>query len=251
MVFAADGTRIAPDEFCIPKIGNVGRYVGYMMDVVEQIVLASGSPRRQQFLRELGLPHQIVVADIDETPLPGEAPVALAHRLAKAKAAAVASRLRAAEPSSKANKLIIAADTVVALGDELLGKPVDAHEATSMLRTLRSQTHDVHSSVCLWATADGRHVTRVNSTAAEMRDYSDAEIATYVATGDPLDKAGAYAIQHPDFAPVCALTGCISGVIGLPLADLRDLLAEMGVVVTADLVSICESHTSFACCQRC
>ncbi|MCB0062412.1 MAG: septum formation protein Maf [Caldilineaceae bacterium] len=210
-----------------------------------QLILASGSPRRQQFLRELGLPHRIVVADIDETPLAGEKPVALAARLAAAKAAAVAERL-----SDQDNALIIAADTVVALGDQLLGKPADGAEATVMLTQLRNRTHDVHSSVCLWDQRSGRHRTHVNSTAVQMRNYTDAELAAYVAGGDPLDKAGAYAIQHPTFAPVCALSGCMSGVIGLPLGDLRDLLAEFGVELPDSVVPICEQQTAFACCQR-
>lgn len=224
-----------------------------MTNAAIEIILASGSPRRQQFLQQLGLPHRIVVADIDETPLPQEQPIALAHRLAEAKASAVAARLQQ-EPrntqSTPTQQVIIAADTVVALGDQLLGKPADGVEATAMLETLRDQTHHVHSSVCVWTLPSNKHATRVNSTAAQMRDYTDTEIAAYVATGDPLDKAGAYAIQHPDFAPVCALRGCISGVIGLPLGDLHELLARMDVDTTADLVPICESHTQFACCQR-
>lgn len=210
-----------------------------------QLILASGSPRRQHFLHALGLPYTVVVADIDETPLPAENPIALATRLAKAKAAAVATRV-----PSEERALIIAADTVVALGDQLLGKPADEADATAMLRQLRNRTHEVHSSICLWDQQSGNHVTQVNSTAAQMRDYSDAEIATYVASGDPLDKAGAYAIQHPEFAPVCALQGCISGVIGLPLGDLRALLAEFGVEVTGSVVPICEGQTAFRCCRR-
>ncbi|MEZ4673166.1 MAG: Maf family protein [Caldilineaceae bacterium] len=194
----------------------------------EQLILASGSLRRQQFLRELGLSYSVVVADIDETPQPGEAPIALARRLAEAKATAVAARL-----PRQAATLIIAADTVVALGNQLLGKPADAQEATQMLELLRNRPHHVHSSICVLEQHSGRHLTRVNSTAVQMREYSDAEMAAYVASGDPFDKAGGYAIQHPDFAPVSALSGCISGVIGLPLGDLRELLAALGVTIQA------------------
>jgi len=208
------------------------------------LILASGSPRRQQFLRELGLDFRVVVADIDETPFPGEAPIPLAQRLATAKAQAVAARLPAGEAG-----LIIAADTVVAQGAELLGKPVDAADAVRMLRALRALPHHVHSGISLLDTGSGRQVSRVNSSLVQMRDYSDAELADYVATGDPLDKAGAYAIQHPTFAPVSALTGCISGVIGLPLADLRDLLAAFGVTLATPVVPVCARHTSFPCCQ--
>ena len=208
------------------------------------IILASGSPRRQQFLRELGLDFQILVADIDETPLANEAPVALAQRLAEGKAAAAATRLKAEQGG-----FIIAADTVVAQGTELLGKPVDDQEAVVMLRQLRNSPHHVHSAVCLWDCHSGAHLTRVNSTLVQMRNYSDEELTAYVASGDPLDKAGAYAIQHPEFAPVCAVDGCISGVIGLPLADLREMLAAFGMALQTPLPTVCNRHTTFGCCQ--
>lgn len=208
------------------------------------LILASGSPRRQQFLRELGLTFRVLVADIDETPLPDEAPIPLAQRLATAKAQAVAARLPAGEAA-----LIIAADTVVAQGDDLLGKPVDAADATRMLQVLHNSPHQVHSGISLLDTVSGKQVSRVNSTLVQMRDYSAAEIAAYVASGDPLDKAGAYAIQHPTFAPVCALAGCISGVIGLPLAELRDLLAAFGITLPTPVDTVCARHTPFPCCQ--
>ncbi len=215
----------------------------------QQLILASGSPRRQQFLRDLGIDFQVVVADIDENPLPNEAPIALAHRLAEAKAAAVAARL-AAQGSGEPAALIIAADTVVALGNQLLGKPADAAEAREMLQVLCNRAHHVHSSVCVWDSTSGEHLTRVNSTEVEMRAYNDTEMAAYVATGDPLDKAGAYAIQHADFAPACAINGCISGVIGLPLHDLRELLATFGVQLAASVTPVCEQQTAFQCCLR-
>lgn len=208
------------------------------------LILASGSPRRQQFLRELGLTFRVVVADIDETPLPDEAPIPLAQRLATAKAQAVAARLPVGEGG-----LIIAADTVVAQGAELLGKPVDDADAVRMLQALRAGPHHVHSGISLLDTVSGQQVSRVNSTLVQMRDYSDAELADYVATGDPLDKAGAYAIQHPTFAPVSALAGCISGVIGLPLAELRDLLAAFGITLPVPVATVCTRHTPFPCCQ--
>jgi len=211
----------------------------------QSIVLASGSPRRQQFLRELGVSFQVIVADIDETPHPEEAPKALAHRLAEEKAGAVAARLVGDNAA-----LIIAADTVVAQQNTLLGKPADANEATAMLRRLRNRPHDVHSSVCVLDTSSGKMVTHVNSTQVQMRNYGDDEVASYVASGDPFDKAGAYAIQHPAFAPACAINGCISGVIGLPLGDLQAMLASFGLHITATIPAVCAQHTNFACCQQ-
>jgi len=209
-----------------------------------KIILASGSPRRQQFLRELGLPFAIRVADIDETPYAAEAPIALAQRLAVTKA--VAARLETAEN----NYVIIAADTVVALGNQLLGKPVDEAEATAMLTLLRNREHEVHTSVSVLCWPSGAQQTRVNSTCVQMRDYTAAEIAAYVATGDPLDKAGAYAIQHPEFAPVSALEGCMSGVIGLPLGDLRALLVDAGLELAEAVAPVCRRQTHFVCCQE-
>jgi septum formation protein len=211
-----------------------------------QLVLASASPRRQQFLRDLGLPFTVLVAAIDETPLPNETPVALAPRLAAAKAQAVAQRL----PNNGTPYLVIGADTVVALESTLLGKPADEREATAMLELLRNRVHEVHSGVSVLDAVSGERRTRVNTTQVLMRNYTDAELAAYVATGDPLDKAGAYAIQHREFAPVQALTGCISGVIGLPLPDLRALLREFGVALPQEIVMACQPHTSFLCCQH-
>lgn len=220
------------------------------MDTI-QIILASGSPRRQQFLRDLGLSFQIVVADIDETPRPGEAPLILVRRLAEEKAQAVAEMLSSGEGSH----LIIAADTVGDLDETLLGKPVDAADADRMLRALRARPHQVHSAICVLYITPQQQVmgqrTVISSTDVHMRNYSDSEIAAYVASGDPLDKAAAYAIQNPDFAPVYAIDGCLSNVIGLPLADLCDLLAGFGISIEIPLPPLCEAHADFTCCQRC
>jgi septum formation protein len=211
-----------------------------------QLILASQSPRRQQFLRDLGLEFTVMVADIDETPRVGEAPIDLVRRLAEEKARAIAAGMNPDQPT-----LIIAADTVVALGDRLLGKPRDADDAVATLALLRGKKHNVHSGVSVLDIDSGRQLTRINSTQVRIRAYSDAEIAAYVAGGDPMDKAGAYAIQHKQFAPVAQMDGCFASVMGLPLADLRDLLAAFGVTVPRALPPICEQHSDgIACCQR-
>lgn len=206
------------------------------------LVLASSSPRRQVYLADLGLLFVAEPADVDETPLDGEHPIALAIRLAESKARTVAERFRGGR------RLIVAADTVVALGDRLLGKPEDDVDAWRMLDVLRDGPHDVHSAVSVLDTADGSLRTQVSSTIVVMRPYSDAEIDAYVATGDPLDKAGAYAIQHPTFNPAAAIEGCLSGVVGLPLGVLADLLAEAGVDVPP-VAPVCERRTHFPCCR--
>jgi len=140
----------------------------------------------------------------------------LVQRLAATKAQTVAQNL-----ADSASSLIIAADTIVALEDQILGKPADPEDATNMLVQLRDQPHQVYSGVSLLEVTPnglGRQLTQVDTTHVWMRRYSDAEIATYVASGDPLDKAGAYGIQNSSFGPVERLSGCVTSVIGLPLA---------------------------------
>lgn len=206
------------------------------------IVLASTSPRRQAFLRALGLDFTVHAASIDETPLPNEFPVALAQRLARSKARAVRDAL-------DAPALIIAADTVVALDEVLMGKPLDAAEAHAMLVALRGRDHHVVTAVSVLDSRTGIQRNVVNDTLVTMRLYTNHEIDDYIATGDPFDKAGGYAIQHPTFQPVTAIDGCFAGVMGLPLADLRTLLAEFGVLITASLPPICRAQGAFVCCQ--
>jgi septum formation protein len=218
-----------------------------------QLVLASSSPRRQIFLRRLGLEFVAVTAGVDETPDPGEGPVELAARLAVAKANAVAATIRSRDLDALAGRqVVLAADTVVAIGTQLLGKPADAAEAREMLLQLRGRAHHVHTGVAVMEVESGRFEHLVNSTTVWMRNYSEKEIEQYVATGDPFDKAGAYAIQHPDFAPVEAIDGCSSGVIGLPLGTVVALLrpylgTEWGERL--ELAPVCEAETAFRCCQ--
>jgi MAF protein len=211
----------------------------------KRIILASASPRRQAFLRELGLAFHVLPADIDETPLPRERPIALAERLATAKAQAVAARLPIGD-----HAVIVAADTVVALGEEQLGKPVDAAEAVRMLVQLRGRAHAVHSAISVLDVATGTQSTVVNTTQVWMRDYADDEMRAYVASGDPLDKAGAYAIQHPTFDPAHQIRGCLSGVMGLPLGEVRELLRAAGVILPTDVATVCAAQTHFRCCQQ-
>jgi septum formation protein len=208
------------------------------------LVLASSSPRRQALMQALGLQFTVAAADLDETPRPSEKPGDLALRLATAKAQSVAARL----PGDRAY-WVIAADTVVALGDQVLGKPLDRADAQRMLVLLRDGPHQVYSAVCLMDTSNRAHRSRLNTTTVVMRDYGDEEIDAYIATGDPLDKAGAYGLQHVEFAPANGVEGCPSSVIGLPLGDLRDLLVEAGVQV-GPVAPVCERHLEFACCRR-
>jgi septum formation protein len=206
----------------------------------DTLILASTSPRRHALLGSLGLEFAVDSADVDETPLPGEAPDALVCRLCRAKAEAVAGR----HPGAT----ILAADTLVVLERALLGKPADKTEAVAMLRALRDRTHQVYTAVCV--AADGGLRSRLSVSHVTMRPYTDDEIGTYVETRDPLDKAGAYAIQHPTFSPVARWEGCYAGIMGLPLKLAADLLMESGVAVPARVAAVCEQLSSSTCCAR-
>ncbi len=220
------------------------------------LILASGSPRRQYFLRALGLPFRVITPDMDESPLADELPVDLAHRLAQEKARTVAARVSQCTEADDWSKrtLVIAADTVVGLGNRQLGKPADEDDVRSMLRELRGRVHQVHTAVSVLEMATGKQQTRLHSTNVLMRDYSDAEIDGYIATGDPMDKAGAYAIQHPLFQPAVQiedeLGGCFASVVGLPLVELLSMLGDFGVAVKASLPPVCEALGQFRCCRR-
>ncbi len=183
-----------------------------------RLVLASASPRRRELLTSLGLRFTVDAPELDENRLPGEEPRAWARRLSQAKAALVAAR-------SAAPALILAADTLVIDGDEALGKPADAEDAHCMLSQLRGRAHEVCTAFTLQGTgADAQRLTRLCSTWVHMRAWSAAEQAAWIASGEAFDKAGAYAIQHPGFAPVARIEGSYSNVVGLPLEMLLDAL---------------------------
>lgn len=203
-----------------------------------RLLLASRSPRRHDLLVLLGLPFDITAADVDETPRSDESPAALVVRLSREKSRAVI-----APPDT----LVIACDTIVALNGEPLGKPRDTAEAVEMLRRLRGRPHTVYSAVTLLEPATGREQSTVAATTVVMRAYTDAELAAYVASGDPLDKAGAYAIQHAAFHPVAEVEGCYANVTGLPLCHLTRSLRAWGIEPTRDVPAACQAHTGYRC----
>jgi MAF protein len=179
-----------------------------------------------------------------ETPQTDEQPAALVTRLSQAKARAACSN---ANPQIT-DAIIIGCDTVVALDGELLGKPRNAAEATTMLRRLREQSsHAVYSAVTLLKPTTNRVLTAVAETQLTMRNYTNAEIAAYVTSGDPMDKAGAYAIQHPGFHPVDKLQGCYANVMGLPLCHLTRRLRALGIQPPRDVPAACQTHTGRHC----
>ena len=184
------------------------------------VILASQSPRRRDLLNLIGIPHTVRPADIDETPRPGERPLAVVERLARAKA----QRIAADAPDA----LVIAADTIVVIDDHILNKPVDVDDAQRMLRTLQGRRHDVYTAVCV--SHRGREAAGVEDTGVWFRPLTDGEVDAYIATGEPMDKAGAYGIQGYGATIVERVDGDFFTVVGLPLVRLTRLLAEIGIV---------------------
>lgn len=184
----------------------------------EPLVLASASPRRSELLAQLGVPFRVMAVDIDETPLPGENPRELVQRLARLKAETACRRV-------DADPLVLGADTVVVLGHTILGKPADAAEAVSMLQRLSGRPHTVYSGLALVRRGFAPR-ERVVRTRVWMRDIAPDEIDAYLATGEPMGKAGAYAIQGRAAAFVRFLAGSYTNVVGLPLFELDAMLRE-------------------------
>lgn len=189
------------------------------------LVLASSSPRRRELLARLGLHPQLRPTDVDETPRPQEPPAALAQRLARAKA--VAAQHAGDRDPTGACEIVLAADTVVVLDDHALGKPADTGAATAMLTALAGRTHHVLTAVAVHRGRD--HHLAVARTAVTFRALTAAEIAWYVATGEPHDKAGGYGLQGAGAALVAHLDGSDTNVIGLPLATTVALLRRVGL----------------------
>ncbi len=171
------------------------------------LVLASQSPRRQDLLRQAGIPFIVIPADVDEEPLPGEEPRAHVERLAREKALAVS-----AAPADT----VLGADTVVVVDGQILGKPRDAADAVRMLRLLSGREHQVITGICL--RRGSRLITDAETTTVRFVSLSEDDIRDYVASGEPLDKAGAYAIQGLASKFIDRIEGCYSNVVGLPLA---------------------------------
>jgi 23S rRNA (uracil1939-C5)-methyltransferase len=192
----------------------------------QQLILASESPRRQEIMAEMGLSFRVVPSQVAETASSSSDPVAVARERALQKARAVASTV--------SNGTIIGADTIVADGGDILGKPASEEEAHAFLHRLRGKEHRVITGLALIDAASHEEVTGRCISRVLMREYSDAEIAAYVASGDARDKAGAYAIQDEQFRPVAQVVGCYLNVVGLPACTLMRLLRRMDVYLTLD-----------------
>jgi septum formation protein len=195
------------------------------------LILASASPRRRELLTQAGFTFEVATANIPEVRQPGEDAITFATRLASEKAEAVA----AASPELPPSALVLGADTVVLVDDEILGKPQDASDAARMLRLLSGRTHQVITGICLLRGpqlpgAKGQSTARQSAaevTFVKFTTLSDREIEEYVATGEPLDKAGAYAIQGRAGRWVPRIQGCYFNVVGLPLALVSSMIEGM------------------------
>lgn len=202
------------------------------------LILASNSPRRRQLLALTGIPFIVRIADVDESQLANENPADYVLRLAETKARTV---------PAEADQVILAADTTVVDGTDILGKPRDAVEAVDMLKRLRGHAHQVYTGIALLRRSDGFLLTDLCVTDVPMRDYSDEEIQAYVASGDPLDKAGAYAIQHPGFHPVARMDGCFASVMGLPVCHVILQMRKMNLQPDAGFFAGCETVLEYNC----
>lgn len=204
------------------------------------LILASSSPRRQHLLALSGWTFNVSPADVDETPIHGEEPDQYVLRVAEEKA-------RAIKENYSHDQIIIAADTTVAHQGKILGKPVDSAEARQVLQSLRNQSHQVYTGISIYDPATDHFISDLATTDVPMRNYSDDEIDSYILTGDPFDKAGSYAIQHPEFRPVDQLEGCYANVVGLPLCHLLRNLEKLDIQSQTDLPIACQKDLGFDC----
>jgi septum formation protein len=210
-----------------------------------QLFLASNSPRRKELLALCGWEYNILSAQVDETPTASEDGIEYVQRLAKSKAVTAANQ-------AGVEGVIIAADTAVIDHQDsgkpkILGKPSAHNAAVEMLCDLRGHTHQVHTAIAILYSRDGTIRSDLCTTDVTMRNYSDEEIKDYVASGDPMDKAGAYAIQHSGFHPVEQLDGCFANVMGLPLCHLTRSVSYFGITPQVDISRACQAALGYDC----
>jgi len=192
-----------------------------VLDNLPMLVLASASPRRRELLTQAGFDFEVYPAHIPEAPTPGEEPIAYATRLAREKAQTVFHQL-STDPEKRADLTVLGADTVVALDDHLLGKPEDAADAARMLRLLSGRTHRVVTGIAVVTAENAESAAEV--TLVSFNTLSSEEIDAYIASGEPMDKAGAYAIQGRAARWIPRIEGCYFNVVGLPIARVAALL---------------------------
>ncbi|MBG9566233.1 Maf family protein [Brevibacillus agri] len=189
----------------------------------DTLILASSSPRRRELLQALGIPFTVMTSDVDETTAPGLSPAQVVEELSLRKAKEVAARLT--------EGVVLGSDTIVVLDGHILGKPADEADAFRMLSMLQGREHTVYSGVALIDAATGRSEVAHSHTDVKIRPLSEAEIKSYIATKEPMDKAGSYAIQGIGATIVEGITGDYFTVVGLPLCLTSKLLARFGMPI--------------------
>ncbi|CAM3502020.1 Maf family protein [Marinicrinis lubricantis] len=190
------------------------------------LILASSSPRRQEIIRSLRLPFEVYPSHVDETIEASLTPSEAVTVLAERKASAVKEKL-----NGSMKGVIIGSDTVVVLGNDILGKPVNPQDAFAMLKRLQGRSHQVYSGIACIDAAEDKRVVQYRSTLVHMRSLSDDQIERYIESGEPMDKAGSYAIQGLGAALVDSIEGDYFNVVGLSVALLTDMLKEFGIAV--------------------
>jgi MAF protein len=204
-----------------------------------RLVLASASPRRSELLRLLEVPFEVVLPQVEEPAVSGVDAMEQASRLARAKASSLSLQV--------ADAVIVAADTLVVFDGRILGKPEDAPSAQRVLAALRGRQHQVVTGLAVLPPSAETPMVDAVETQVWMRRYGDDEMEAYVARGEPLDKAGSYAIQDPLFHPVERIEGCYANVMGLPLCHLFVALERIGLAPAAAPQPACEAHTGHTC----
>ncbi|HAF61372.1 MAG TPA: septum formation protein Maf [Anaerolineaceae bacterium] len=204
-----------------------------------KIILASSSPRRKEMIAWMGISFEISPADIDERLQENESPLFHVKRLAREKAQKIALK-------GSANVVILAADTIVINDEHILGKPKDNRHAVEMLQALRGRVHQVATAVCIIAPGN-LLLQDLCISLVKMREYGDDEIRAYVDSGDPMDKAGAYAIQNGSFNPVPHFSGCFASVMGFPFCHIERNLRKIDGYNCLPVAEICQRNLHYAC----
>ena len=213
------------------------------------IILASSSPRRRELLALGGWKYQSISAPVNEILFVGEKPLQYVLRLAEAKAHAGVLHANPGDVVISADTIVVDVQMSSSGSDELeiMGKPSSKEEATHMLLHLRGHIHQVYTAIAVLQSGNRLLYTDICATDVPMRSYSEDEIAAYVASGDPFDKAGGYAIQHEGFRPVDRLYGCYANVVGLPLCHLARTLKKIDILPEVNIPIACQNTLHFHC----
>lgn len=211
---------------------------------MNEFILASKSPRRRTLLRNLLDPFLVIDPDVEEKDAPGETPADLVRRIANDKAVRGGELIN---PSEFDSAWIIAADTIVVDDGAVIGKPAGEEDAGRILRNLKGKTHQVLSGIALYKPGVGEPQIDVICSEVVMREYTESEIQAYIASGDPMDKAGAYAIQNLEFNPAPDFQDCFANVMGLPLCHLAVLLRKNGIEGNQQVAQRCQASIQYQC----